>query len=94
MTLRLNGSTSGYTEIDAPAVAGSNTLLLPTGNGSSGQMLRTDGAGAMSWSDTASGSAPATATTAGRAGQIAYDGTYIYICIATNTWRRATHATW
>ena len=33
MTLRLNGSTSGYTEIDAPAVAGSNTLLLPTGAG-------------------------------------------------------------
>lgn len=29
MTLRLNGSTSGYTEIDAPAVAGNNTLILP-----------------------------------------------------------------
>lgn len=31
MTLRLNGSTSGYTEIDAPAVAGNNTLILPSG---------------------------------------------------------------
>jgi hypothetical protein len=30
MTLRLNGSTSGYVEIDAPAVAGSNTIVLPT----------------------------------------------------------------
>ena len=30
MTLRLNGSTSGYTEIDAPAVAGNNTLVLPS----------------------------------------------------------------
>jgi len=49
MTLRLNGSTSGYTEIDAPAVAGSNTLVLPTGNGSSGQVLSTDGSGALSW---------------------------------------------
>jgi hypothetical protein len=35
MTLRLNGSTSGYVEIDAPAVAGNNTLALPsTPNGS------------------------------------------------------------
>ena len=49
MTLRLNGSTSGYTEIDAPAVAGSNTLVLPTGNGTSGQVLTTNGSGALSW---------------------------------------------
>lgn len=49
MTLRLNGSTSGYTEIDAPAVAGSNTLVLPTGNGTVRQTLMTDGAGALSF---------------------------------------------
>jgi hypothetical protein len=36
-------------EIDAPAVAGSNTLTLPDGNGTSGQVLSTDGAGALSW---------------------------------------------
>jgi hypothetical protein len=33
MTLRLNGATSGYTEIDAAAVAGSNLVTLPTGTG-------------------------------------------------------------
>lgn len=33
MTIRLNGSTSGYTEIDAPAVAGAGVLTLPTGTG-------------------------------------------------------------
>jgi hypothetical protein len=49
MTLRLAGSTSGYTEIDAPAVAGSNTLVLPTGNGTVRQTLMTDGAGALSF---------------------------------------------
>jgi len=49
MALRLNGSTSGYVEIDAPATAGSNTLTLPDGNGSSGQYLQTDGSGALSW---------------------------------------------
>ena len=40
MTLRLNGTTSGYAEIDAPAIAGSNTLLLPGSNGSAYQFLR------------------------------------------------------
>lgn len=49
MTLRLNGSTSGYTEIDAPAVAGSNMLVLPTGNGTAGNILGTDGSGNLSW---------------------------------------------
>ena len=30
MALRLNGQTSGYVELDAPAVAGNNTIVLPT----------------------------------------------------------------
>ena len=51
MTLRLAGSTSGYTEIDAPAVAGSNTLVLPTGNGSADQALVTNGSGTLSFAD-------------------------------------------
>jgi hypothetical protein len=40
MTLRLNGSTSGYVEIDAPATAGNNTIVLPSGNGSANQLLK------------------------------------------------------
>ena len=51
MTLRLNGATSGYTEIDAPAVAGSNTLVLPGGNGSADQALVTNGSGTLSFAD-------------------------------------------
>ena len=49
MTLKLNGSSSGYTAIDAPAAAGSNTLVLPTTNGTAGQVLQTDGSGNLSW---------------------------------------------
>jgi hypothetical protein len=30
-----------------------------------------------------------TATATGTAGQISYDANYVYICIATNTWKRA-----
>jgi len=47
--LRLTGSTSGFTELTAPAVAGSNTLTLPTGNGTAGQYLQTNGSGALSF---------------------------------------------
>ena len=63
MTLRLNGSTSGYSEIDAPAVAGSNTLTLPTGNGSSGQVLTTNGSGALSFAPATRQVVQATRTT-------------------------------
>jgi len=38
--------------------------------------------------------APATAGSAGAVGQIAFDATHIYICIAANTWIRADAATW
>jgi hypothetical protein len=37
--------------------------------------------------------APATATSAGVAGQTAYDATHIYVCVTTNTWVRASLAT-
>jgi hypothetical protein len=37
--------------------------------------------------------APSTASSAGVAGQWAYDATHIYVCVATNTWVRATLAT-
>jgi len=40
MTLKLVGSSSGHTSIDAPASAGSNTLVLPANNGTAGQVLR------------------------------------------------------
>lgn len=37
---------------------------------------------------------PATASDTGVAGEIAWDSTYIYICIATNTWKRCLIETW
>lgn len=40
MTLRLNGSNSGFTEVKAPDTAGSNTITLPTSNGSANQYLK------------------------------------------------------
>lgn len=37
---------------------------------------------------------PASAAAAGTAGMIAYDASFIYVCIATNTWTRVAIATW
>lgn len=39
-------------------------------------------------------SVPATPNAAGAAGQIAWDNSHIYVCVATNTWKRASLATW
>ena len=40
------------------------------------------------------GTVPSTASSSGKAGQIVYDASYIYVCVAANTWKRAALATW
>lgn len=37
---------------------------------------------------------PASATATGKPGQIAYDTSYLYVCVATDTWRRVAIAAW
>jgi hypothetical protein len=39
-------------------------------------------------------SPPTTAASAGTKGQIAYDATHFYVCIAADTWVRCALATW
>jgi hypothetical protein len=43
MTLRLNGDTSGFTEIKAANAAGDNSIKLPAANGSANQLLQNGG---------------------------------------------------
>ena len=65
MTLKLNGSSSGYTAIDAPAAAGSNTLTLPTSNGSANQYLKNSGTpGTLEFATLAAGKILQVSTTA------------------------------
>lgn len=40
------------------------------------------------------GTVPTSATDTGTAGDIRYDANYIYICTATNTWKRVAISTW
>ena len=42
MALKLKGSTSGFVGLDAPSVAGNNTLILPENTGSAHQILAND----------------------------------------------------
>ena len=37
---------------------------------------------------------PATATSVGRKGSVAFDASYFYVCVATNTWKRTPLTTW
>jgi hypothetical protein len=37
---------------------------------------------------------PASSTATGNTGEICWDSSYMYVCVATNTWRRLAHSTW
>ena len=66
-TLRLSSGTSNnYTGIKSPdTLSGSTVYTLPTADGTSGQTLTTDGAGAMSWATAGAGSARSLITAGG-----------------------------
>ena len=50
-TVRLSGTTSGYVGLKGAAAAGATTYTLPAADGSAGQQLTTNGAGALSWTN-------------------------------------------
>ena len=77
MALRLNGSNTGYVELDVPADAGSHTLTLPNNDGDANQVLSTDGAGALSW---------ATLPAAGKILQVVQGSTNTQTSVTTSTY--------
>jgi len=48
-SIRLYGATSGFSDIIAAAGSASTIFTLPANGGSNGQVLSTDGSGALSW---------------------------------------------
>lgn len=88
--LKLNGATSGFVGLAAPATAGSTTYTLPATDGSAGQVLTTNAAGGLSWTDKAGGvggSSALSAITAATAGNSIANGTF------TQTWQWSLGAT-
>jgi hypothetical protein len=141
---KLETTSTGITITGALTAGG---LTYPTTNGTSGDVLTSDGAGNVTWaaptggggasvtisdtppaatagdlwweSDTGrlkiyyqdtdttqwvdttpplsslvSSDIPGSATATGTAGAIRFDSGYVYICVATNTWKRAALTTW
>ena len=83
-TLTGGGATSTY------------TLNLPANAGTNGQVLSTDGAGNLSWIGNLVQwvTAPVANTSAGTAGQAAYDtGGNLFVCVSTNTWAKFSGTT-
>lgn len=71
---------------------------VPAGN-TGMAMLKSAGSIDLEWKyvntyDDNTDAVPATATSAGTAGQIKFDENYIYVCYADNNWRRAALSTW
>lgn len=56
--LRLEGATSGYVGLQAPATASNVTWTLPISDGATGQVLSTNGSGTLLWSNSTGGSGP------------------------------------
>ena len=66
-------------------------------DGGNGQLLKSLGNGNAEWTDLKIPEyAPAAATTQGTAGEISFDSAHLYVCIATNSWRRIawTDSSW
>jgi hypothetical protein len=68
-----------------------------TGTTQGAKLLSLDDAGnleAKQFRLSALNTAPASPTATGTAGEIRIDANYIYVCTATNTWKRTALTTW
>jgi len=75
--------------------AGTNSAA--DGGGTHTSVFKVDNAGlvtAVKYSLSALNTAPSSAADTGTTGEIRIDANYIYICTATNTWKRVAIATW
>ena len=68
----------------------SGRLLVGTTSDSGGALLQVNGDRIR----IATAKTPASAGATGTTGEIAWDANYIYVCTATNTWKRTAIATW
>ena len=94
MALMTSDNKPVYLQANSSITGSALLFTLPSTQGTAAQFLTNDGAGLMSWSTVATANVPATASSTGTAGQIAYDNDYVYMCVATNTWKRSALTTW
>ena len=68
----------------------SGRILVGTGSDSGGALFQVNGDRIR----VGTAKTPATSGATGTTGEIAWDADYIYVCTATNTWKRSAIATW
>ena len=71
-------------------------LIAGTDAGTNGQVLISTGSGsAVEYSNPkALSGTPASSTATGEAGELQFDTNYLYVCTATNTWKRVSLSSW
>jgi hypothetical protein len=92
------GNTGKFLSTDGTAATWVDFISgLPELTNNTGQYLTTDGT-TIQWSGLPNyvieTSPPVSATSTGSAGSLAFDGSYLYVCVATNTWLRTPITTW
>jgi hypothetical protein len=75
---------------EAARIDSSGRLLVGTSSDSGGALLQVNGNRIR----IATANTPASAGATGTTGEIAWDADYIYVCTATNTWKRTAISTW
>jgi hypothetical protein len=93
--LILQSFESGVVSFDTAAIEraridSSGRLLVGASADSGGALLQVNGDRIR----VATAKTPASATDTGTAGEICWDADYIYVCTATNTWKRTAISTW
>ena len=90
-------SAVNYFSLQTNTAGGTPTLAVLGADPDISLNLQGKGAGSVTAAGhliVTTGSVPSTATSTGIVGQIASDSSYVYICTATNTWKRAAIASW
>ena len=94
--LNLNPTLSTLSVTGNASIGGTLTIgstSISTSGITTGTILST-GTVAASFLATDPSGAPASASATGTAGSIVADANYIYVCTATDTWKRVAIATW
>jgi len=84
------GATQGGSTDERARIDTSGRLLVGTSSDSGGALFQVNGDRIR----IGTAKTPASATATGTTGEIAWDANYIYVCTATNTWKRVAIATW
>lgn len=85
-----NGALTFYNGTERLRIDSSGRLLVNTSTNTGGALLQVNDNRIR----IATAKTPASATDTGSAGEICWDTSYIYVCTATNTWKRAALSTW